>query len=211
MRRRDRPLQAVSMEELYGSLRMAALAVMSVGLWTLRVALTARGRRLAGSLTAALEAVVFLVAFSRVMSDMDAIERIAGYACGVGLGTLLGVVIDERLSAGQSEVRIVTEGRDRSLAIRLQSLGWPVTWTSGVGPLGETTIAFVAVDDTKVQRLVEELERSAPEAFWTVERLKSARVGKEHEGWIQIRRGFPLRSFRGAAKASGERRALSSS
>jgi uncharacterized protein YebE (UPF0316 family) len=184
------------MEELLGFLRMAGLAVMSVGLWTLRVALTARGRRVAGSLTAALEAVVFLVAFSRVMSDMEAIERVVGYASGVAVGTLLGVMIDERLSAGQSEVRIVTEGSDHSLATRLHSLGWPVTLTGGMGPLGETTIAFVAVDDTRVQRLVEELERSAPEAFWTVERLKSARAGKEHDGWIQIRQGFsPWRLF----------------
>src|ERR671915_299002 len=90
------------MSEALGALQMAGLAVMSVGLWTLRVALTSRGRKVAGSVTAGLEALVFLLAFSSVLGDMNAIERIVGDAVGVGAGTLLGVFLDEHLSAGQS-------------------------------------------------------------------------------------------------------------
>jgi uncharacterized protein YebE (UPF0316 family) len=187
------PDHDLRMEELWGSLQMAGLAVMSVGLWTLRVALTARGRKVAGSITAALEALVFLLAFSSVLSNMDAVSRVIGYAGGVGLGTLLGVYLDERLSAGQSEVRVVTEGRNLSLVQQLQGLGWPVTWTGGEGPLGPVTVAFVAVDDTRLRRLLKELESFAPDAFWTVERLKEARAVKEHQGWHQIRRSLHTR------------------
>ena len=164
--------------------------------WTLRVALTARGRKVAGSITAGLEALVFLLAFSSVLGDMNAIERIVGYAVGVGAGTLLGVFLDEHLSAGQSEVRIVTEGRDLSLVQQLHELGWPVTWTRGEGPLGEVTVAFVAVDDTRLARFLKELKNRAPEEFWTVERLRSARAVKEHDGWVQIGRGLGLRPGR---------------
>ena len=184
------------MAELLGALQMAGLAVMSVGLWTLRVALTARGRKVAGSITAGAEALVFLLAFSSVMKDMDAIERVVGYAVGVGVGTLLGVFLDERLSAGQSEVRIVTEGRDLRLVCELIGLGWPVTWSRGHGPLGEVTVAFVAVDDTRLPRFLKQLQERAPEEFWTVERLRSARAVREHEGWVQIRRGFRARGSR---------------
>jgi uncharacterized protein YebE (UPF0316 family) len=186
------------MTELWDSLQMAGLAMISVGLWTLRVALTARGRRVAGSLSAALEALVFLLAFSSVLADMHAIERVVGYAAGVGLGTLLGVSLDERLSAGQSEVRVVSEGRDHSLIRALRELGWPVTSTLGEGPLGEVTVAFVAVDDTRLARFLKDLQARAPEAFWTVERLRTARAVKEHPGWLQIRSGFGLRRGRGS-------------
>jgi uncharacterized protein YebE (UPF0316 family) len=182
--------------EVLGFLHMAGLAVISVGLWTLRVALTARGRKVAESITAGLEALVFLLAFSSVLADMHALERIVGYAVGVGVGTLLGVFLDERLSAGQSEVRIVTEGRDLSLVRELHELGWPVTWTHGEGPLGEVTVAFVAVDDTRLARFLKELKDRAPEEFWTVERLRSARAVKEHDGWVQIGRGLGLRPGR---------------
>ena len=183
------------MEQIGSALQMASLAVLSVGLWTLRVALTARGRKVGGSLTAALEALVFLLAFSKVLADMNAIEKVAGYAVGVGIGTLLGVYLDERLSTGQSEVRIVTAGTDLELVNHLHALGWPVTWTSGHGPEGEVTIAFIAVDDARLKELLAELGKRASQEFWTVERLKSARAIRSHEGWVQI--GAGLHGMRG--------------
>jgi uncharacterized protein YebE (UPF0316 family) len=179
----------MEVETLVSTLQMAAMAVVSVSLWTLRVALTARGRKIAGSLTAGLEAVVFLMAFSTVLADLDAVEKIVGYALGVGTGTLLGVFVDERLSAGQSEVRVVIHGHDLALVQILHGLGWPVTWTHGSGPSGDVTLAFVAVDDRRVQRLLKDLEREAPEAFWTVERLQTARASELPEGCIQVRGG----------------------
>jgi len=174
------------MKMLLDFLQMAGLAVVSVSLWTLRVALTARGRRIAGSVTAGLEALVFIVAFSRAAADLGAIERLFGYALGVALGTLVGVYLDERLSAGQSEVRVVREGRDLALVKVLQADGWPVTWVYGQGPRGDVTVAFVAVDDKVLAPFLKILKRTAPDAFWTVERLKSARAGRSHPGWRQV-------------------------
>jgi uncharacterized protein YebE (UPF0316 family) len=185
-----------AMAEIWGVLEIAGLAVLSVGLWTLRVALTARGRKVAGSITAGVEALVFLLAFSSILADMHAIERIVAYAVGVAVGTLLGVFLDDRLSAGQSEVRIVTQGHDLTLVRDLHGLGWPVTWTRGQGPLGEVTVAFVAVDDARLPSFLKELRARAPEEFWTVERLRSARAARKHDGWVQVGRGFGLRSSR---------------
>jgi uncharacterized protein YebE (UPF0316 family) len=76
------------------------------------VALTARGRRIAGAVTAGVEAVVFAAAFSSLMANLDAIERVAGYALGVAAGTFVGMALDDRLSLGQSVVRVVTNRAD---------------------------------------------------------------------------------------------------
>jgi hypothetical protein len=72
----------------------AALAMLSVGLWTVRVALTARGSRVMGSSVAAVEATVFAAAFSRLLGDLDSPARIAAYGIGVAAGTLAGLWID---------------------------------------------------------------------------------------------------------------------
>jgi uncharacterized protein YebE (UPF0316 family) len=178
------------MEYLLNSLAMTGLAVTSVGLWTLRVALTARGRKVAGSLTAAAEALVFLLAFSSVASNIEALHLLAGYGLGVGLGTFFGLLLDERFSTGQSEVRIVTEGTDLSLVSDLHERGWPVTWTQGSGPFGEVTVAFVAVDNVKVKSLVSVLERFHGKAFWTVEALRKAQASPVGRGWIQVGQGL---------------------
>jgi len=186
MRPGRRECEPEGMRELLDSLQMAGLAIVSVSLWTLRVALTARGRKVAGAVTAGLEAVVFILVFSRAAADLAAIERLLGYAAGVAIGTLVGVALDERLSAGQSEVRVVTEGRDLTLVRALHEDGWPVTWVPGRGPEGDVTVAFVAADDKRLPTLVKALRESAPQAFWTIERLKQARAGKIHPGWLQV-------------------------
>ena len=174
------------MEPLIECLQMAGLAIVSVSLWTLRVALTARGRRIAGAVTAGMEAVVFVLVFSRAAADLARVELLLGYAVGVAIGTLVGVALDERLSAGQSEVRVVTEGPDLSHVRALLDEGWPVTWVPGRGPDGNVTVAFVAADDKRLPALVGAIRESAPESFWTVERLKSARAGRVHPGWLQV-------------------------
>ena len=53
---------------------MAALAMGSVALWTVRVALAARGRKFAGGV-AAVEALVFALAFTHLAAALDAPER----------------------------------------------------------------------------------------------------------------------------------------
>jgi uncharacterized protein YebE (UPF0316 family) len=183
--------------------QMAGLAVVSVSLWTLRVALASRGRRVAGSVTAGLEAIVFVVAFSRVAEDLSAAENLLGYAVGVALGTLVGVYLDEHLSAGQSEVRMVTEGLDQRHVLELQAGGWPVTWVGGRGPNGDVTIAFVAVDDKRLPALVKTLRELRPDAFWTVEHLKTARAGTVRPDWFQVGQAsrFHLRPIRQRADA----------
>jgi uncharacterized protein YebE (UPF0316 family) len=192
-------------ETILSTVSMAGMAIVSVSLWTLRVALTARGRKVAGSLTAGLEAIVFLLAFSTVLTDLTAIEKIAGYALGVAAGTLLGVVVDSRLSAGQSEVRIVSQYGGSEFVHELHALGWPATWTEAKGPAGDVTMAFVAVDDTRVPRLLKDLERVAPRAFWTVERLQTAHAVQLPEGLTQVRDGKRLsfNKFRSSRRTSG--------
>ena len=65
------------MSEVLAAGAMTLLAITSVGLWTLRVALTARGRRAIGAAVAH-EAVIFAVAFTNVAAHLDSPARVAG-------------------------------------------------------------------------------------------------------------------------------------
>lgn len=74
-----------------------ALAVASVSLWTVRVAVTARGLRMAGSAVATVEAVVFAIAFSHVLGSLETPFHLLAYAAGVGIGTFTGLSLDQFL------------------------------------------------------------------------------------------------------------------
>ena len=172
--------------QLVAAAGMALLAVASVGLWTLRVALTARGRKSIAAVTAAVEALVFAVAFTNVAAHLDSPARIAGYAAGVAIGTTLGLTVDHRLSAGISEVDIVVPGRDPAAVDRLRGLGWPATTFSGVGPSGPVTVICIAVDDSRLADLTAAVRQVAPDAFWTVQRLGTAHATALPDGYLQI-------------------------
>jgi hypothetical protein len=148
------------------------MALVSVGLWTVRVTLAARGRKLSGAATAAAEAVVFAVAFSNLATRLDAPVSVLGYALGVAAGTLLGLHVDERTSRGTSEIRVVVHARDGGAVEELRRLGWSVTSLAADGPDGPVTLAFLAVDDADVGRVVHVLGVEAPRATWTVQRLR---------------------------------------
>lgn len=64
---------------------------------------------------AAVEAVVFALAFTSLASSLDSPVRLVGYAVGVALGTVLGLAADERLPSGAAEVDIVVRGHDPPL------------------------------------------------------------------------------------------------
>ncbi|HEX2564532.1 MAG TPA: DUF5698 domain-containing protein [Acidimicrobiales bacterium] len=174
------------MNELAAAAGMALLAITSVGLWTLRVALTARGRRGIGATVAAVEAVIFAVAFTNVAANLDSPVRVAGYAAGVALGTVLGLTADRRLSAGVSEVDIVVPGRDTDTTERLRQLGWPATTFPAEGPSGPVTLICIAVNDSRLAELTAAVRRVAPDAFWTVQRLGTAHASMLPDGYLQI-------------------------
>jgi uncharacterized protein YebE (UPF0316 family) len=72
------------------------LAIASVAMWTLRVAITARGNRAASSLIAMVEATTYLIAVSHITGALDAPTHLFVYAIGVGAGTYGGLTVDRR-------------------------------------------------------------------------------------------------------------------
>jgi uncharacterized protein YebE (UPF0316 family) len=147
---------------------MAGLALVSVGLWTLRVALTASGRRLPGAAVAALEASVFAMVFGSLVSDLDRPARIGGYAVGVALGTVLGISADKRMSRGRSEVRILVDGTDGTLLHGLRERGWAATAVDADGVRGRVSVVLVAVDDRCLDSVLSDVRALAPTVYWTV-------------------------------------------
>jgi uncharacterized protein YebE (UPF0316 family) len=85
------------MQTALAMIATVVLAMLSVSLWTLRVALTARNHKAFASVVAALEATVFALAFSRLLANLDCTAQVLAYAAGVGAGTLAGLSMHDRL------------------------------------------------------------------------------------------------------------------
>jgi uncharacterized protein YebE (UPF0316 family) len=152
----------------WGAAAMALLAMVSVGLWTLRVALAASGRRLTGAAVAAIEAVVFALAFSNLVANLGSWERIAGYAVGVAVGTVAGLVINDRMNPRAAVVEVVVRGDGHELRQALHSRGWPATTMPARGISGPAAILLLVVHANRTHDVLRVVRAIAPHALWTV-------------------------------------------
>ena len=177
---------------------MAALAIGSVGLWTLRVALAAARRKATAAVVAAVEALVFALVFANLISNLDSPGRLLGYALGVAVGTLAGLRVNDRMTIGNSEVRIAVDGRHAELIGLFHERGWPATGFAAEGPQGAVLLVFVALDDDRVAALIADIRELTPEAFVSVHRLRSVQASTLPQGFVGLRVARGRRSrFRG--------------
>jgi uncharacterized protein YebE (UPF0316 family) len=150
------------------------LVLFEVALWQWRVAITGRGNALGGAVLGLLGAIVQITAITRVVQDMSDVMNIAGYATGVAIGVFVGCMLDRRVHAATMLVRVFAPA-DPALVPALRGDGWPVTATNGDGHGGPVDVLYVVVDQRRVPSLEHEVQRLAPEACWTVERVATSR------------------------------------
>jgi hypothetical protein len=99
---------------------------------------------------------------------------------------MLGLTADHYLSPGVSEVDIVVPCLDRDTVERLHQLGWPTTTLNAHGPHGPVTLICIAVDDSRLTELTAAVRQTAPDAFWTVQRLAATHASALPHGYLQI-------------------------
>lgn len=161
----------------YGDvLVVAMLATGGVVLWTLRTVFVARGRRVLATLFSAVEAVSFVAVVSRVIMPLS-VDRLVGYGAGVALGTYLGTWFGNVIGvSGALEIRVIlTQDCDR-VATTLRSIGWPVTTARASGAEGEVAVLVTILDRKDKDPFLDDVDRVAPDAFWTVEDIEDVRV-----------------------------------
>ncbi len=146
-------------------LLIAGLVMTEVGLWQWRMVVADRGRRATVMLLGSLGAILQITAISQVVTNVGDPLSIAGYAGGVGLGVLLGLVAGDRFTPGRIGVTVVTD--EPGVAAELWSRGWPVTRQSGQDERGPLDILHVTITRHHAGRLRRDVAALAPDALWS--------------------------------------------
>lgn len=140
------------------------LRVVDVGLATVRMLMVIRGRKALAWIIGFAQAIVFVVALQRVLSDLNNWLNVLGYAAGFATGNVVGMLIEERLALGHTHLRIISSGRGTEVAEHLRDAGYAVTEIPGRGKDGTVTLLNVSVLRRKaldVQQLVAEVDQDA--------------------------------------------------
>jgi uncharacterized protein YebE (UPF0316 family) len=164
----------------------ASLALLSVSLWTGRVALTAKGRKAASALVAAVEATIFVVAFSRLLTGLDSPIRIVAYAAGVAGGTLLALTVESVINPQVVKLDIIDSTGPGRVLTALHDEGWPTTVLRAEGLTAPIDVVSVTATEARLPALLRTVGWAAPDAFWTVTSVRQVGAAEVPSGFTQV-------------------------
>jgi len=150
---------------------MARLA--DVSLATLRHSLISRGQKRIVPVFAFVEVIIWLLAISQVMNNLNNVACFLAWALGFSAGTYLGMAIEESLAIGYQLVRIIAQGNTDDIARHLKDEGYGLTTVGGSGSQGSVGILLVISKRKNLERLLGLLNSLTPKPFYTVEDVRS--------------------------------------
>lgn len=153
------------------------LRVIDVSLATMRVLMVMRGRKSLAWTFGFCQALVYLIAFKIIFSDLGNWFNILGYAAGFATGNVVGMLIEERLAIGHTHMRIVSSRWGSAIADKLRSEGYAITEIPARGKDGMVTVLNCSVRRKNVSRVQQIINEIDAEAFITAEDVRPVRRG----------------------------------
>jgi uncharacterized protein YebE (UPF0316 family) len=123
------------------------------------------------------QAAIFVVAISIVISDLDSVLKVIGYAAGFATGNVVGIMIEEKLAVGHTQIRIVSSRLGSAIADRLREDGYAVTEVAARGKDGMVALLSCSVRRRRVANVRELVNQVDPTAFITAEDVRPVRRG----------------------------------
>lgn len=159
--------------EITAALLIFFARVVDVSLGTVRVILIIRGYRYIAPVLGFIEILIWLTAISRVFQNLSGWHNFIAYAGGYAAGNYVGMLIEARLAIGYQSIRVITTKKVSALPMTLCDEGFGVTRFSGQGAKGDVSLLFTVVQKKNVTRVLEIVRELEPEAFITIEDIRS--------------------------------------
>jgi uncharacterized protein YebE (UPF0316 family) len=165
------------MTPLLAGLFVFAMRVIDMSLDTLRLLFVMRGRKLLAGGIGVVQATVFILAVSAVLSGPLDPFTVAGYALGFGAGVVIGMLAEQRLALGHAMLRVYAPASGEAIATGLRAAGFAVTEFSAHGRDGAITVINSAIARRDISRAQDIVRQIEPGAFVTVDEIQPLQRG----------------------------------
>jgi len=153
------------------------LRVTDMSLDTLRVMFVMRGRKSLAWVLGFFQALIFVLAISSVLKNLDNPLNILGYAAGFATGIVFGLFIEEKLAIGHIQLSIVSSHLGTAIAEMMRAEGFAVTEIPARGKDGMVTLLTCSVLRRTVPRVHKIVHQVDSSAFITAEDVRPVRRG----------------------------------
>ena len=161
----------------WGAALIFSLRVMDMTLDTLRVLVVMRGRKGIAWVLGFFQALIFVLAISSVLKNLDNPLNIIGYAAGFATGNVVGRLIEERMAIGFMQFTIISSTRGAVVANQLRQSGFAVTEIPARGQNGMVTMLQTNVKRKDISNIETIVLEADPDAFVTLDETRPVRRG----------------------------------
>jgi uncharacterized protein YebE (UPF0316 family) len=119
---------------------LARISDVSIG--TIRIIMVAKGYKKVAPFIGFFEVLIWIIAISKIIQNLDNWACYIGYAAGFATGNFIGMIIEEKLALGHELIRVITSEEPTQLVTKLREKGFGVTLTPAEGIKGKLGILF---------------------------------------------------------------------
>jgi uncharacterized protein YebE (UPF0316 family) len=151
--------------------------IVDVSIGTLRIVFLSRGLKVLAPICGFFEVLIWLVVIGYVMQNLDHWYNLIAYALGFAVGNYVGLQIEEALAMGFLSVWIVTTEDAQGLLNKLDREHFGTTVVGARGARGKVRIIIAIIRRKQLPKLVRMVRKSNPQAFLTVQDIRTVRGG----------------------------------
>lgn len=144
--------------------------IIDVSCGTLRTVCIMRNMRVPALVLGFFESLIWVLAISKVASNLDRPIYILCFALGFALGNYIGITIERKLAIGNQVLRIFTRNSEEMIQ-RLRSAGRKVTKFSGEGKDGTVDLLLLELPRKSARKIIELVTTTDPKAYFFIDEV----------------------------------------
>ena len=154
--------------------------VTDVTMDTLRIIFVSRGNKIVAPILGFFEILIWLIAITRIMANLDNFVTYIAYALGFAVGNYVGLRVEEKLAIGTQLIRIITVSDASRLINNFREKGFGATAINAEGKNGLVQVIFVITRRKIVPEVIGILNQFNPKAFYSIEDIRSVNINNSN-------------------------------
>jgi len=146
--------------------------ITDVTIGTIRIVMVAKGQKIIAPLLGFFEVLIWLIAISKIIQNLDNWVCYVAYGAGFATGNYIGLIIEEKLAVGIVQLQIITRTEAHKLIEKLKAEGYGITHQEAHGSVEEVSIIYSIVKRTDLPYVIEIIRTYNPNAFYSVADVK---------------------------------------
>ncbi len=151
--------------------------ICDVSLGTMRIIFISKGRKSIAPILGFFEVLIWIIAISKIMQNLDNYINYFAYAGGFATGNYVGMIIEERLALGIQMIRVFSHFDEPDLVNILNSHGYGATSVEAHGAKEKIHLIYAIVQRHELKEVLDIINNVNPHAFYTIEDIKLVNEG----------------------------------